>query len=453
MGDEWRRKTFYKKRVLIDTQRVLDPQFDDGLICITGAELEMLRNLMQYLHRRSTFAESISDVGYFAPDTADWDTIQAIVANLEEKIMGCEELMQVFTDMLTAMQCVCDKAEQLPQDGGSVQPIVDVGLSDGVLIENDPYGVDTEVEARRCAIAQLTYWQAWELLTEIIQPLQENAMDFAVPAALTAIGIMVGVAALAIPAGALVIVLTLLIDVWVDGSLAAVQNAVVAHRDELICAVYQGLTYDYRMAETRASEVIEGIGEFSPIDALLARAMFSPWAMALASKAYTQGTDWAIANVWVDACDTCDWVYEMVYEFPLCPGDFTGGFPCYSGRWPGLNQSEDGYSPNFTIPDIGANVDIEVEVRYMSSHGIANTVGAIEVQFQDVALDWNTVGLQGCTTNVIAGAINIHESTSTDKNVTRNVLRVWMHGQAGQAETNPWPLMPSYIRVKIYPHV
>ena len=130
MSDSWRRKTYYKPRVLISTSRVLTPQFEDGLICLTGAELEMIRNLTQYLHRRSTFAESESGTGYLTPDTADWDTIQAIVANLEEKIMGCEELMTLFEDMLTAMQCVCNKTEQPPTDSGSVQPIVQEGLDD-----------------------------------------------------------------------------------------------------------------------------------------------------------------------------------------------------------------------------------------------------------------------------------------------------------------------------------
>lgn len=453
MSESWRRKTYYRPRVLISTDRVLDPQFADGLICLTGAELEMLRNLTQYLHRRSTFAESESAAGYLTPDTANWDTIQAIVATLEEKIMGCEELMSLFEDMLTAMQCVCNKVAESGTDGGSVQPIIDIGIEDGDLIENDPYGPDTEVIARRCAVAQLTYWQAWEWLTEFIQPFQENSMDFVVPAALLLIKGMIGAGPLAIPAGALLVLIGLLIDIWVDGSLSDVQNAVLAHREELICAVYNGLTYDYNMAYTRARNVIDDIEELSPVDLVVIRTMFSPWAMKLASLAYTAATDWAVANVAAGACDDCTWVYEMIYEFPPVPGDWTGGFPSWIGRYPGINVNEDGYSAEFSLPSIVDHVDFEYQVIFASDHGLGNTVGYVTIEYQDVALDWHGFTQTTCTTTVLAGFFTDQTSLDEDKTVTTNTLRVHIRGQAGQSETDPWPFMPRYIRIKAYPHV
>lgn len=453
MSEVWRRKTYYKPRVMIETVRILSPQYDDALLCITGAELEMLRNLTQYLKRRSTFVSEYQEGYYLAPSTADWDDVQAIVANLEEKLMGCEELMQVFTDMLTAMQCVCNQASSPTGDAGSVQPIVREGLDDGVLIENDPYAGDTEIVARRCAVAQLTYWQAWEWLTEIIQPIQENAMDVVVPLTLAVIGVMVGVTPLAIPAGAVIAFLSVLIDVWVDGSLQDVQNSLWAHRDELTCAVYEGLSYDYRAAEARAETVIASMTELSPLDLIVMRATFAPWAIALASKAYTQATPWALANVAAGACDDCSWVYEVVYVFPPSPGDWTGAFPTYIGRYPGINQNEDGYSLGFVLPDILSNVDIEIQTRFTSSHGYGNTTGYVVVQYQDVALDWYDVGGATMTTLEDAGVITDRTDTDQDKNVPRNVLRMHIKGQAGQSETDPWPFMPQYIRVKIFPHV
>jgi len=413
----------------------------------------MLRNVTQYLRRRSTFAEAETETGYLSPDTEDWDTILAIVADLEEKLMGCEELMQVFTDMLTQLQCICSGATSTAQDAGSVQPIVDVGLGDGTLIENDPYGGDTEIEARRCAVAQLTYWQAWGWLTEIIQPLQDNAMDAVVPIALGVIAVMVGVTPLAIPAGAIIALLSVLIDVWVDGSLVDVQNSLWAHRDELTCAVFNGLSYDYTMAEARAADVILGMDELSPMDRVVMRAMFAPWAMKLASLAHTQGTDWATANVAAGACDSCTWVYEMLYEFPPSPGDWSGGFPSYSGRWPGLNAVEEGTSVEFEIPSIGSNIDIEITCHFMSKFGYGWTVGYTQLEYQDVALDWHIIGQNQCTTLEPAGAINTAYNKSEDVTVPRNVLRMNMHGQPGQGDSNPWPLMPVDIRIKMYPHV
>lgn len=453
MSETWRHKTYYKPRVLISTERVLDPQFADGLICLTGAELEMVRNLTQYLHRRSTFAESESAAGYLTPDTADWDTIQALVANLEEKIMGCEDLMTVFESMLAQLQCICDKAESPATDGGSVQPIVDEGLTDGTLIENDPYGPTTEIEARRCAVAQLTFWQAWELLTETIQPLQENSMDIVVPAVLLLITGWVGAGPLAIPAGALIVLVGLFIDIWVDGSLADVQNAVLAHREELMCALYNGLSYDYNSATNHASDVINSMTELSPLDLLLMRALFSPWAIKLASLAYTAGTDWALANVVAGACDDCTWVYEHIYIFPPSPGDWTGAFPTYIGRYPGINMNEDGYSLAFVLPSIAENIDCEVQTIFMSDHGWGNTVGAVVLDYQDAGDAWHALAQSTLTTTVLAGFFTDRTEVLTDINVPRNDLRIHIAGQNGQSETDPWPMMPRYIRIKIYPHV
>ena len=453
MAESWRHKTYYKPRVLISTSRVLAPQFDDGLICLTGAELEMIRNLTQYLHRRSTFAEDESDTGYLTPDTAEWDTIQAIVANLEEKIMGCEALMALFEDMLTAMQCVCNKTGEPPTDSGSVQPIVEEAIADGRLIENDPYGSGTEIEARRCAVAQLTYWQAWEWLTEIIQPLQENSMDVVVPAVLLLIGVMIGATPLAIPAGPLLALVGILFDIWVDGSLADVQNALLANREELICALDNGLSYDYQTAHAHARSVIDGIEELSPLDLVVMRAMFAPWAIKLASLAYTAGTAWAIANVAAGACDDCTWVYEKVYTFPPSPGDWTGGFPTYIGRYPGINTNEDGYSLGFVLPSIVGTIDFEYQVIFMSDHGLGNTVGYVSIEYQDGASVWHRVTEATCTTSVLAGFFTDQTSQDLDKTIPFNTLRINIRGQAGQSETDPWPFMPRYIRVKAYPHV
>lgn len=453
MSEKWRHKTYYKPRVLISTERVLDPQFEDGLICLTGAELEMLRNLTQYLHRRSTFAEDENQARYLTPDADDWDVIQALVANLEEKLMGCDELMALFEAMLVQLQCICDKAELPPPDGGSVQPIVDDGLDDGTLIDNDPYGPNTEIVARRCAVAQLTYWQAYELLTETIQPLQENSMDIVVPAVLLLITGWIGAGPLAIPAGALLVLVGLLLDIWVDGSLADVQNAVLAHREELICALYNGLAYDYTAAKSRAADVINDIEELSPLDLVVIRALFAPWAIKLASLAYTAGTDWALANVVAGACDDCTWVYEHIYIFPPSPGTWTGGFPTYIGRYPGINIDEDAYSVPFVLPSIAENIDLEVQTIYMSSHGWGNTVGAVVLDYQDAADDWHALAQSTLTTLVLQGFFTDKTEVLSDFNVPRNDLRIHIKGQAGQTETDPWPVMPRYIRIKIYPHV
>ncbi len=449
----WRRKTHYETRVLIETESILDPQSEDSLLCITGAQLEMLRNLTQYLKYRSTFVSEYESNSYLAPTNDEWDSLQAIVADLEETLMGCAELTALFEDMLVAMQCVCNKTAGAGADLGTVAPIVDRAITDGILVEDDPYSGDTEVEARRCAVAQLTFWQSYEWLTEVIQPIQDNTMDFILPMFFSVCAVLLGATAVGIPAGAAVAMLSVLADVWVEGRLADVQNAVWAHRDELTCAVFQGLSYDYRMAETRAAQVIADISELSPLDAILMRAMYAPWAMKQASTEYTNASAWALAQVDADACDDCDWVYEMVYEFPPSPGTWAGGFPAWTGRWPGLNGGEEGTSVNFVLPSIGAHVDMEIETHFMSKFASGWTVGSTEIEYQDVGLAWHVLASKTATTLKAIGAINTVEGLDEDITVPRNVLRVNMHGQPGQGDSDPWPFMPTYIRVKIFPHV
>lgn len=453
MSEVWRRKTYYKPRVLISTERILDPQYDDALLCITGAQLEMLRNLTQYLKRRSTFSQSESDVGYLTPSTADWDTIQAIVADLEETIMGCEEFTALFEDMLAQLQCICQGASSSTVMGPGVPPIIEERLGDGGMQETDDYGPDTVIEAKRCALAQLVYWQAYEWLTEWVQPGQEVAADVMLGVALAGIAVMLGTTVMGIPAATFLVMLAGLADVLVEGSLQDVRNAIWANRQELTCAVWAGLADDYRQAEKLAVEVIEGIGELSPIDKIVMHAMYAPWAIGLAAIAEANATAWALSVVDAGACDDCDWLWEIVYEWPACPGAWSGGFPCYQGKWPGLNASEEGLSPTFTLPSIATNVDINIECRYTSRFGYGFTVGYSQVEYQDVALDWHLIGQNQCTTLQPVGAINTDESTGQDITVPRNVLRLNIHGQPGQGDSDPWPFMPLYMRVRIYPHV
>ncbi|GAF98439.1 unnamed protein product [marine sediment metagenome] len=218
MSEAWRRKTYYKPRVLISTERILDPQFSDALVCITGAQLEMLRNLTQYLHRRSTFSQNEDLQGYLSPTSEDWDTIQAIVADLEHTLMGCEEFTQLFTDMLAQLECICSTISANPGLTPGIAPIIDDYITDGVLIPGDIYGEDTEVSAERCAVAQLTYHQMYDILTIYLQPFQETSADVMLGIILAWLVVSVGTAGLGIPLATIAAVLLGLADMIVEAS-------------------------------------------------------------------------------------------------------------------------------------------------------------------------------------------------------------------------------------------
>jgi len=446
MGNEWRRKTYYRPRVLISTQRVLDPQFDDGLICITGAELEMLRNLTQYLHRRSTFSEDETDIGYLSP-------IQAIVSDLEEKLMGCEELMQVFEDILTAVQCVCNKASALQALPPPNDPIIGGYLDDGKMVPGDVHAGDTVIEGERCAVAQLVYWQSWGWLTEWIQPAQDVTLAALMPAAMYAIATMIGAPLLAVPAALLWGLVWALLEIWSEGSLQDVQNKLWANKDELICAVWAGLLVDARAAETAAQAVIEDIEGLSPIDIVVFRAMYAPWAIALAARAYDNESAWALANVTPGACDDCDWWWVRTWIFPPCPGDLVGDMVCSVYGRPSFNAAPIAVCEVGEVPDIVSNVDIHIEVQYKSCFNSGMTCGFVRMEYQDALDDWYALKELSCTTLETAGTENYNHEWGYDVNIPRNDLRLQIHGMGGQGQEDPWPFMVRWIRVTIMPHV
>ena len=88
MGEVERRRGYGWNRVLIESARILDPQFKDAVVFLSGAQIEMLRNVTQYLNRLGTYAAEYNPGYYLVPTDEDFDDILEIVADLEETLMG-----------------------------------------------------------------------------------------------------------------------------------------------------------------------------------------------------------------------------------------------------------------------------------------------------------------------------------------------------------------------------
>lgn len=88
MSESERRRRYRYNRVLIESERILTPQFADSVVYITGPQIEMLRNVTQYLNRLDTYVKEHHSGYYLTPDAADYDEILEIVADLEETLMG-----------------------------------------------------------------------------------------------------------------------------------------------------------------------------------------------------------------------------------------------------------------------------------------------------------------------------------------------------------------------------
>lgn len=125
MFDIVRRRQYASWRVMIDSARILDSPFDDSLICLSGAELELLRNLTQYLHRQDTFVATYYANHYLTPDLDAWDAIAAIVAGLEEKLMGCAEIEQTLIDLLAEVRSLVSL--ETPEPATDYKSVVSTG--------------------------------------------------------------------------------------------------------------------------------------------------------------------------------------------------------------------------------------------------------------------------------------------------------------------------------------
>lgn len=93
MSETERRLRYDNRRVLIETARVLAPQFGSAVLCLSGAQVELLRNVVAYLNRASTFVTEYFASYYLTPTVSEWDSLQSIVADMEEALMGNENVV------------------------------------------------------------------------------------------------------------------------------------------------------------------------------------------------------------------------------------------------------------------------------------------------------------------------------------------------------------------------
>lgn len=100
MSEAERRRTYTESRVLMSSVAVLNPTFSDGALYFTGAQVEIMRNLVQYANRIESYVAEYESGYYLTPDNDDWDDIQAIVADLEETLMGNPNTLWGYNDRI-----------------------------------------------------------------------------------------------------------------------------------------------------------------------------------------------------------------------------------------------------------------------------------------------------------------------------------------------------------------
>lgn len=343
MADEWRFKKYYDKRVVIETARILDPQFPSTVVCLTGAQVELLRNLCEYLHRRSTFVSEYQTIGYLAPDNDEWEALQYIVADLEEILMGCDiqgliDAVNTQTDVIDAlMQCVCTSTTYNQKLVGALPDVGGYVTNDDItyLSPAQTMGVFTPppTDTARCELAQAMFYFVYDVYTEKLLPFANTTAD-----TLTALIVAsLGFGALALFAGIPILTLaplvTALVSWGVEGAIENFRNWLLAAKDELVCIFYNALP-DTSACAALVSLYIDAAAELSFLDKLVLKALYtSTWAMSWVFQDQEANDTWRAYFI-PGQCTLCDEPIPGCWEFGPCdlPTWIGGNVECaYNG--------------------------------------------------------------------------------------------------------------------------
>jgi hypothetical protein len=313
MSEEWRRKQYYGPRVMVWTDDILDSGFDDCLVCLTGGQLNLVRNLLQYAHRRSTFVSEYSDLYYLAPTNDEWDAIQAAVAQLEGNLMNCEQFTQDLAEMLARLRAIQGLGCIPPVEGASEYfPYSDETDDDEIPYVSDPV---------RCAKAQLWFEWGYQVITEQVLPASRWGFDWLIPA--LAAFIFTAVGGPAAGAGIWVIAEAVqeLLEIPYIGAETNLINWMTTNKHDIVCKLYWGL-----VTTENASTIWQAVydAEIAPAedisagDKIILNLFMGTWAGSNAHRAYENATDWAVDNVIPGYCSDCG-SPPLVYEWTLPP--------------------------------------------------------------------------------------------------------------------------------------
>lgn len=341
MSEEWRRKAYYRTRVLIPINECLDSAFGDCLVCLTGGELNLIRNLLLYAERRSTFVDEYHDQYYLAPDNDDWDALQAMVGHLEGSMMDCEQFTTDLQEILDWVRLQSTLPGGTFSEGEQAAFPYDDSIADDEL---------TPAEEDACDVAQLWFEWGYQVITEQVLPATRWGFDYLVPAVAGFIALAIGGPPAAMGVYALAEFIQELLEIFYRGSETNLVNWMDTNKEDIVCVLFGWLKVGGDASEIWEHVYDAVIGPAEDIsygDKLMLSLFMGSWAGSNAQLAFTAETEWATSNVEAGYCDECGEVYdlEMEYSFPPCPGP-DGWWPsatkaeCYGAGYPAAHRIE-----------------------------------------------------------------------------------------------------------------
>ncbi len=108
MSEETKQRSYRTLDVLVEGARVLSSSYPTIGVILTGQELEILRNLMNYTQTRGMFVGEYHPNYYLSVDDDDWLAIETILGALEGKLMGNDNVIWGVNDTLHLVQAGTD---------------------------------------------------------------------------------------------------------------------------------------------------------------------------------------------------------------------------------------------------------------------------------------------------------------------------------------------------------
>jgi len=360
MVESWRKKRYYTPRITIPVSIMTETELTGKLVCLSGPQLAILLSLLGYADRRITWVSTYYDDYYLTPTNEEWDTIQALIADLEDTLMSdcvtplVEALEGINTtlaslvtamgpmeaeltsiagnvgDLLGPLQCICAKDTNL-----SITNVISPDWPDYPDAEK-VFGWGTElpvatipalVDEEACALAQCVYQAGFELVTEVFLPIFGAGYGDLLPAAAAAIAVFTGGVTLPIVIGvyALTDLLQELGEIAWEAAEANLINWMFTHKQDIVCELYNNIKVGgtgTQIWQSVADDIVAPAVDLSAGDKVLVNFWFGIIGNYAARIAQTLNSTWYQSVPEAGFCEACeepptigsDWVAVPVSE-------------------------------------------------------------------------------------------------------------------------------------------
>jgi hypothetical protein len=290
---------------------------DDGtcvLLAMTIDQVEILRVVARYASRRINWVDKdIDSHRYYLPDDADWDDIQALVDDMEHRLMDTCSLQELI-DAIEGL-CTCLPMAQRMLPGPLSSTALQDGLDDGSITYQEPVP-DLESDEDACASAQTLYYMVYEYISEIAIPVANWSFELVVPVALAYLASIGVVIKVLMWLGLTMEFVQETISAIFDVNGEATLNWLLAAKDELICAFYNYFKTGSAVDWAEVTSLVNAG------DAPITVKPFLKTAYRLLRKTAQlfHGTAWALLRLQEGACDACD---QPAGCYDFCDPDWT----------------------------------------------------------------------------------------------------------------------------------